>query len=699
MIKQTICIEVRTLRVRFKTTIRHAAATRNEGESIWIQAKRNGNKGYGEGCPRTYVAGDDLESSIKWVEENFSTGKVNFETLDDLKQWVENNSKAIDKYPSAWCAIEMALLDLFSRERGCNVERLLGLDGYELCGRYTAVLGDDKKWKYTTLVDQYLIRGFSDFKVKLNGNIERDREKLDILEDLCIQHNTKDIRIRFDANNLWKDKCDEAIAYITALGGRVFALEEPVGSRNAGDISKISMATGLPVILDESLCTLDDLSLYKNISGKFIANIKISRVGGLIRALRLIEELKKMGWPIIVGCHVGETSLLTRAALIAASAARESLIAHEGAFGDYLVEREPVEPMLKFGRNGLLNLGFPYYFKTVHGLKVIPAENWNIGFGMQCHMPIVPDDGTPEVHFLEMPDKYKIHYRVWGKTEGENVVLILHGGMSHSGWQAPLAKQLRSMSPDISVVAPDRRGCGLNEKRGDLGSVQFVIEDVIKHIEFLKKSFKRIHLAGWCQGSQYASVAAAKLGDMLSSLILLTPGFFWNERFRSVLRIAEKIVMDMISEFKLKPERNHACIPIPMEATDFTLIDEWLDFIDNDDLKTTMITLKSTSIMDEVQELSWFAILQNTLPVLAIMAENDRIVDNNKVLQFIGHLFTGDNQNRLVSLESGHAIQFEKPEEVAIEILNFIRQSNEDLIRTRFSEPEADDERPCVSVK
>jgi pimeloyl-ACP methyl ester carboxylesterase len=59
------------------------------------------------------------------------------------------------------------------------------------------------------------------------------------------------------------------------------------------------------------------------------------------------------------------------------------------------------------------------------------------------------------------------------------------------------------------------------------------------------------------------------------------------------------------------------------------------------------------------------------------MEENNRIVDN-KVLQFIGHPFSGKNQNRLVSLESGHAIQFEKPEEVATEILNFIRQRNEE---------------------
>lgn len=674
MIRPAISIEAMPLQLKLKTTIHHAAATRNEGESVWVRATRNGYSGYGEGCPRAYVAGDELDSSVRWVNDNFSNGKADFGNLSDLKQWIERNAAAIDRYPSAWCAVEMALLDLLSREKGCNVEKLLGLDGCKLFGRCTAVLGDDKKWKYTTLADKYLIRGLADYKIKLNGNLERDREKLAVLDDLAARHNIKEIRIRLDANNLWKDRCDEAIEYIKALGGRIFAIEEPVGAKNAKDISKISLATGLPVILDESLCTIDDLSLYINRPGKFIANIKISRVGGLIRALRLIEAVKKLGWPVIIGCHVGETSLLTRVALTAASAAGESLVAHEGAFGDYLIEREPAEPMLKFGHAGMLNLDFPYYLKTVRGLKIIPAENWNTGFGMNCRMPCIQDDGAPEVDFLEMPDKYRIHYRLWGNKEGEDVLLILHGGMSHSGWQAPLAKSLRSMSPGITVVASDRRGCGLNENHGDLGSVRLVIDDVVKQIEFLKKSFRRVHLAGWCQGAQYASIAAAETKGALESLILLTPGFFWNERFRSVLSIAEKIVMEMISEFKLKPEREHACIPIPMEATDFTLVDEWLDFIDKDTLKTTMITLKSVSIMDEIQELSWFAMLKNKLPVLALLAENDRIVDNNKVMQFIGHLFSGESVNQLVSLESGHAIHFEKTQEVATEIAAFIRK-------------------------
>jgi pimeloyl-ACP methyl ester carboxylesterase len=389
----------------------------------------------------------------------------------------------------------------------------------------------------------------------------------------------------------------------------------------------------------------------------------------------MVAEVKKLGWPIIVGCHVGETSLLTRAALVVTAAAGESLVAHEGAYGDYLVEREPAQPMLKFGHGGLLDLRSPYYLKTVQGLQVIPVENWEAGFGMQCRMPQTPDDGAPDICFLEMPDQYKINYRRWGYPEGEDVVLILHGGMSHSGWQAPLAIQLRSMMPDLTVAAADRRGCGLNDNRGDLGSVHTVIEDVTRHIEYLKKSFKRVHLAGWCQGAQYAAVAASKMPDALSSLILMTPGFFWNERFRSVLSITENNILAMIKELKLRPDRDHACIPVPMEATDFTLVDEWLDFIEKDDLKITLLNIKSSRIMDEIQEMSWFAMLQNRLPVLAILAEHDRIVDNNKVRQFIGHLFSGENKNRIVSLASGHAIQFERPEEVATEILTFIRKN------------------------
>jgi L-alanine-DL-glutamate epimerase-like enolase superfamily enzyme len=402
MARRAIRIQVTPLRLKLKTTIRHAGATRHAGESLLAEASREGQSGYGEGCPRTYVAGDDIESSLQWLREFFPGGHTPFTELKDLKRWGAENGKLIDRYPSAWCAVEMALLDLFSREQACSVETLLGLSGQARLGRYSAVLGDDNSWTYAAVCDKYLILGMSDFKIKLNGDLDRDREKIAILADLAAQHRSGEIRIRLDANNLWKDRCDEAIAHIQALGGRAFAVEEPVGPRAVEEISRVSIATGIPVIIDESLCTREDLSLFREVPGQLIANVKLSRVGGLIRALDMIGEIRKLGWPVIIGCHVGETSLLTRAALIAARAAGENLLAMEGAFGDALLEWDPAEPTLKFGHAGLLDLNAPYFLQTDQGPQVVPPESWNRGLGLNCRLSRVADAGVLAVP-LEKP--------------------------------------------------------------------------------------------------------------------------------------------------------------------------------------------------------------------------------------------------------------------------------------------------------
>lgn len=669
-----IHIDVQPLKVHLKTKFRHPAAERTDGESLWVRAWRKGISGFGEGCPRTYVAGDDLASSLAMIQERFVSGKEAFSCFEDMTAFASANQDLIDRFPSAWCALEMALLDLFARERSMSVEALLGMDRISRKARYSAVLGDDRTWRYTYLTDQYMVRNMTDFKVKVNGHPEKDRKKLAIIARLAKDHGLDDLRIRLDANNLWAGKVDAAIDHIRSLEGPFFAVEEPVDAGDAESMGRVSRETGLAVILDESLLTEKDLERFDTVDGTFIANVKISRVGGILRALSLIRALRKRNMKIIIGCHVGETSLLTRAAMIAAVAAGDHLLAQEGAFGDYLVEWEPVSPMLRFGHGGILDLDTVYHYKTVMGLALVPPESWSLGWGMQGRMPLIMDAGDPLIGSLGMTDGTRIHYRNWGETAGDDVVLVLHGGMSHSGWQAPLALALRSLDPGVTVVAADRRGCGLNDRKGDLGTVQALILDVTDHVLYLKRFFKRVHLAGWCQGCQYAAIAASRLGSDVSSLILLTPGFFWNERFRSVLSMAETVVLKLIESFDLAPDRDQAFVPIPMDGTDFTLSPRWLDFIETDDLKTTRITLKSASVMDEIQELSWRAILEVGLPTLMVMASRDRIVDNDKVLQFLGDRFKEDGPNRLIHMDSPHAIQFEHADRVAQEILDHVRR-------------------------
>src|SRR5262249_30191907 len=125
------------------------------------------------------------------------------------------------------------------------------------------------------------------------------------------------------------------------------------------------------------------------------------------------------------------------------------------------------------------------------------------------------------------------------------------------------------------------------------------------------------------------------------------------------------------THFNLAPGRDEPFAPIPLQATDFTLVPDGLDFIDADTLKTTEVTLKSVVVMDEVQERSWEAILGVRLPLFALTATQDRIVDNQKVRAYLQPLL-GRPGNRSTEIDAGHAVQFERAHELARALLQFI---------------------------
>ncbi|PKN30108.1 MAG: hypothetical protein CVU64_05065 [Deltaproteobacteria bacterium HGW-Deltaproteobacteria-21] len=279
-----------------------------------------------------------------------------------------------------------------------------------------------------------------------------------------------------------------------------------------------------------------------------------------------------------------------------------------------------------------------------------------------------------DIATMELSDGYISHYRLWGPSSGKDVIIMLHGGMSHSEWQAPLARAIRGAS-DISFVAPDRRGCGLNElDRGDLKSLDQLFDDVIRYVGHFKKSFNRVHLAGWCQGCQFTVPAARmiKNQNIVSSLILMTPGFFWSERFSSVQQIAREFFMAFLMEFKIQPDPNKAFIPVPMVKEDFTSVKKWLDYIEQDDLKTTRVSLNTAAVMESGQRKSTDDILEIDIPLLVILAEKDKIVDSMKIRDHVEEVMKRCKQSRVIQFETQHAVHFEKAEDLAGEIRKFV---------------------------
>ncbi len=341
----------RRLHIPFIQSFKHASACRTQSSSFWVEARSNHHTGYGEGCPRIYVTGETLDSAEAFLLEKQSEICNEIKDLETLKSWAAENRKIIDANPAAWCAIELAILELFAREAHKTIESLLGLPALSDSFHYSAVLGDGECNTFQSQLNKYIRQGFSDFKIKLSGDRNKDKQKFSLLN----QH-INNGRIRVDANNLWYDP-DAAIDYLGSLDTRLFAVEEPVKAFGYSFMEKIACELDTRIILDESFLNSAHFHPVVERPEIWIINLRISKMGGLLRSLEIIEQAKRLGIKIIIGAHVGETSLLTRAALPLARIAGSSLAAQEGAFGTLLLEHDIVSKPLVFGKKGILNPG------------------------------------------------------------------------------------------------------------------------------------------------------------------------------------------------------------------------------------------------------------------------------------------------------------------------------------------------------
>lgn len=355
-------LEVRLLEIPFKTSFKHATADRAKMASVWVETHENNGEltGYGEGCPREYVTGENLQSALEWIRCYQPAICEEITSLESLTDWMTTHKQGIDSNPAAWCAVELALLDLFGKSEGCSLETLLSLPALPSTFQYSAVLGDKNFAGFSKQVAKYVSIGFRDFKIKLSGDFENDMEKMACLNSVGVP-----VRIRGDANNLWRDS-SAVISYLDQLGQPFWALEEPLSPRDFLGLSEISKHTGIKIILDESFTQAQDLDEIKNTPDLWILNLRVSKLGGLIRSLDFAKQADALGIQLIVGAHVGETSVLSRAALTLASAIGDARVAMEGAFGTHLLEHDVCDPALMFGQAGTLSIE-DWHFNNAFG--------------------------------------------------------------------------------------------------------------------------------------------------------------------------------------------------------------------------------------------------------------------------------------------------------------------------------------------
>jgi muconate cycloisomerase len=157
--------------------------------------------------------------------------------------------------------------------------------------------------------------------------------------------------LRIDANEGWT--CDEVERRVEALIPFGFtAVEQPVPHADVGCLSKIRPRLGVPVMLDESLCSLGDADRAIGEGLCDLFNIRLSKCGGLLNSLALAAKAKAAGLGYQLGCMVGETGLLSAAGRHVACAVGGYRYL-EGSFDRHLVAEPLTKENLTFARGGL----------------------------------------------------------------------------------------------------------------------------------------------------------------------------------------------------------------------------------------------------------------------------------------------------------------------------------------------------------
>jgi L-alanine-DL-glutamate epimerase-like enolase superfamily enzyme len=342
-------VDIWHLKLAFRSPIKHNLATHQGSENLVIKVTlAEGGCGYGEGVPRAFVTGETMAASLAFMKEVLAPSFLNVPLTNPQELMAALAARlqalpAARAHPAACCALEMALLDAAGRTWNRQVADFIGPRGNGEV-TYSAVLpmAPLKQLAKFFLVVKLKRMRFLKLKVGTDSDLQilkMAREKLGW-----------DVEIRVDANAAWD--AAEAIERIGEMKPyRISAVEQPVAKEDFQGLKKVQEAVGLPIVADESLCNEDDARRLIDLEACRIFNLRLSKCGGFQAAARIRRLADQAGILCQLGCHVGETSILSAAGRHF-TLCYPNLAYVEGSFSPLLLSRDPVTRPLLFGDGG-----------------------------------------------------------------------------------------------------------------------------------------------------------------------------------------------------------------------------------------------------------------------------------------------------------------------------------------------------------
>ena len=249
--------------------------------------------GFGEALQRPTIYGETQQSVVAIIDSWIGPSLIGMDPFCLEQIWSKLDRMAANS--TAKGAIDMALHDIQGKKLGLPVYKLLG--GWRNgTVRASALLSADAPEKTAAAAlawkQQY---GIDSFKIKVGMDSNRDVEAFIAIRQAV----GDDATLYVDANQAWAP--DEAIRIIKQISPYGLAwVEEPIKSWDFEGKRRVAGHIDVPVLLDESVITPQDVMHHIRMGIGDMFSIKTSRTG-FYNSRKIVQMAESANIPCLVG--------------------------------------------------------------------------------------------------------------------------------------------------------------------------------------------------------------------------------------------------------------------------------------------------------------------------------------------------------------------------------------------------------------
>jgi alpha-beta hydrolase superfamily lysophospholipase len=218
---------------------------------------------------------------------------------------------------------------------------------------------------------------------------------------------------------------------------------------------------------------------------------------------------------------------------------------------------------------------------------------------------------------------YTLKVGVCARSGSGPSILILPGLYSHMGWYLSLAEELATLGSPAFLL--DRRGAGISEGRaGHLDSWRHVVDDILRVVARMRQL--------------RPAVAVCALGISLGSAILLATSLLHPDCFQRQAALSPGLATHAVPlrrRIRLAYQglaRPHALNELPFTMEQLSDREDVRRELWSDPLRTRLFTSRFLVEVFRMQRFVRRGIDRLRVPLLALLAEKDSMVDNEVVL-------------------------------------------------------------------